>query len=99
MMVTTQHKATQEYRRRLRDAGMARFEVVGLAHDRPLIRRLAKLLSDGGQAAEHLRSLVHQGIQAEPQRGGIFAALRQSPLVGEELVFEREQTDGRPIDL
>ncbi len=33
------------------------------------------------------------------QRGEVFAALRKSPLVGEDLTFEREQTDGRPIEL
>jgi hypothetical protein len=34
-----------------------------------------------------------------PARGGILAALRRSPLVGEELDLTRPQMEGRPVDL
>jgi len=41
---TSQKRALKNYRRRLGKRGMARFEVLGLASDRLLIRSLANLM-------------------------------------------------------
>ena len=52
MSNTSQRRALKNYRDRLVERGMARFEVVGLGADRALIRSLAR------QLAENL-SLIH----------------------------------------
>jgi hypothetical protein len=41
-----QKRALQNYRSRLNERGMARFEVLGLGEDRELIRTLARRLAD-----------------------------------------------------
>jgi hypothetical protein len=79
---------------------MSRFEVLGLDSDRELIRSLAKRLAQNDGAAARLRADVLSSITGEPPpKGGILAALRQSPLVGAELDLTREVTSGRNIDL
>lgn len=80
--------------------GLVRFEVCGRDTDRELIRALAQQLTEDGPEAARLRALVGQAIAEEPpQRGGILAALRRSPLVGADLDLERVRQDVRPVDL
>ena len=58
-MSDTAHKrALDSYRKRLRQRGMARFEVLGLAGDRDLIRTLAKRLADDATDAARIRTTV-----------------------------------------
>jgi hypothetical protein len=100
MSNTSQRRALKNYRDRLVERGMARFEVVGLDIDRDLIRSLARQLAENGPEASHLRTIVNQSIGAgPPQKGGILAALRRSPLVGADLEVSRAMTYGRAIDL
>jgi hypothetical protein len=100
MVDTAQKRALKNYRQRLSDKGLARFEVLGLDSDRELIRSLAKRLARNDGAAARLRADVLRSITDEPPRkGGILAALRQSPLVGAELDLTRDITSGRKIDL
>jgi hypothetical protein len=66
-------------RRRLQKRGVARFEVLGLNADRDLIRSLAT-------EAIRIRSEVTRAVSGTPQKGGILAALRRSPLVGSDLI-------------
>jgi hypothetical protein len=95
---SSQKRAIQNYRTRLSERGLARFEVLGRADDRALIRTLARRLSEDGIEATRLRAAVHQSIGGEPPRtGGILAALRRSPLVGSELDLERAREDGRDV--
>jgi hypothetical protein len=97
---TSQTRALRNYRKRLSQQGMARFEVLGLATDRELIRSMARRLADNGQEANQLRDLVHRKIAAEPKKkGGILAALLRSPLVGADLELTRPRVDMRRIDL
>jgi hypothetical protein len=97
---TSQTRALKNYRSRLNQRGMARFEVLGLSTDRELIRSMARRLADNSPEAEELRASVHQRVMLEPQKkGGIFAALRRSPLVGADLKIVRERTSGRRVDL
>jgi hypothetical protein len=95
------HKhALKNYRQRLSDKGMARFEVLGLDSDRELIRSLARRLAQNDGTAARLRADVLRSMTGEPPpKGGILAALRQSPLVGAELDLTREVTPGRDVDL
>jgi hypothetical protein len=92
--------AVQNHRSRLNARGVARFEVQGLDRDRELIRRLARRLAEEGPEAQQLRLQVERSIGGEPPKtGGILAALRRSPAVGADLVFERPFDPGREVDL
>lgn len=96
----SQKRAVNNYRKRLRKRGMARFEVLGLGVDRDLIRSLAKRLAQGSPDSARIRAEVRHAISAQPQnKGGILDALRRSPLVGAELSLERPVTAERKLDL
>ena len=100
MGTTAQNRALKNYRDRLVERGMARFEVMGLDIDRQLIRALARQLAENGPEASKLRAVVNQSIGASPPRqGGILAALRRSPLVGAELDTSRPIIHGRAVEL
>ena len=99
-MGSSQKRALQNYRTRLGERGLARFEVLGRDADRDLIRSLARRLAAEGPEASRLRALVGQPMAGEPpKKGGILAALRRSPLVGADFHFERVREEGRDIDL
>lgn len=100
MSDTSQKRAIKNYRNRLVERGMARFEVLGRDSDRELIRTLAKRLAEDGPEAERLRAAVSQGIAGQrPRKGGILEALRRSPLVGADAVPARPFEPGRKVDL
>ena len=99
-MPNAQSRALQNYRTRLGERGLARFEVLGRDTDRDLIRTLARKLADDGQDAAKLRAVLKGTIaDAAPKKGGILAALRQSPLVGANLNLKRPREDGRKIEI
>lgn len=100
MTDTAQDRAVKNYRKRLQQRGLARFEVMGLAADRKLIRSLAKRLAEDGPESKRLRATVSQTLTDQaPRRGGIYAALRRSPMVGASIKVRREITQGRKVDL
>jgi hypothetical protein len=100
MSDTPQKRALRNYRTRLNARGIARFEVLGLEVDRELIRLLAKRLAENDQDAMRIRAAVSRTIAGDPpQKGGILAALRRSPLVGIDLNITRARTPGREVDL
>ncbi len=100
MSNTSQKRAINNYRKRLNQRGMARFEVLGLDADRDLIRSLAKRLADDGPDAVRIRATVRRTISAEPPaKGGILKALRRSPLVGAELNLKRPIAADRKVEL
>jgi len=95
-----QKRALQNYRSRLADRGMARFEVLGLDADRDLIRSLASRLAENGPEAKRIRETVGQSIAGSPpKKGGILESLRRSPLVGADLEFKRSKGTGRKVNL
>ncbi len=99
-MGSSQKRAIQNYRTRLGERGLARFEVLGRDADRDLIRSLARRLSEDTQEAAELRATVNRSIAGEPPKpGGILTALRRSPLVGADLDVSRPREAGRKIDL
>ncbi len=99
-MSNSQKRAIQNYRSRLSERGLARFEVLGRETDRDLIRSLACRLAEDSPAASRLRAAVNQTIADEPPaKGGILAALRRSPMVGADLDIVRPREEGRKIDL
>jgi hypothetical protein len=100
MTNTSQARALKNYRNRLNQRGIARFEVLGLSTDRDLIRSLARRLADNSSEAQEIRATIHRRIAANPlKKGGILAALRRSPMVGADLKLVRPRVAGRKIDL
>ena len=100
MPISPQKMALRNYRQRLESRGMARFEVLGLDHDRELIRAVARRLSRDDPDARRIRSTLKRTLAgATPPQGQILAALRRSPLVGADLDLERSVTPGRQVDL
>ena len=100
MQQPSQKRALKNYRERLGERGLARFEVLAPERDRDLIRALARRLAESGDEATRIRTTLATTIAGEPPRkGGILAALRRSPLVGAELDLVREVTSGRAVDL
>ena len=53
-----QRRAVENYRRRMRERGLDRFEVRGLAQDKALLRAVALRLAKGDAAAGKLRIIV-----------------------------------------
>ena len=99
-MGTSQKRAIQAYRARLGARGLARFEVLGRAADRDLIRSLARRLSEDGPEAQRLRNVVsHSIVGVPPKKGGILAALLRSPLVGVDLDLTRSLELGREVEI
>ena len=97
---SSQKRAIQNYRNRLSERGLSRFEVLGRNADRDLIRSLARQLAQDGPEAIRLRTAVNDTIAGEPRlKGGILAALRRSPLVGENLVVRRPRIKGRNVEI
>ena len=80
---------------------MARFEVLGREEDRELIRALAKRLAENDAAASEIRTAVRERIEPRQpsSKGGIWRALRNSPLVGADLDFTRDRVTERKVDL
>ncbi|MBO0145306.1 hypothetical protein JZX87_29715 [Agrobacterium sp. Ap1] len=99
-MSSSQTRAIQNYRSRLSDRGLARFEVLGRDADPDLIRMLARRLAENGPESAKLRAAVNDTINGEPpQKGGILAALRRSPFLGANVEISRQREEGREIDI
>ena len=75
--VSSQRRAIDNYRSRLTERGMARFEVIGPDDDRELIRSVAKRLAEGGADADRLRAAVSHSFSGQPpKKGGILKRCR-----------------------
>ncbi|GJE55944.1 MULTISPECIES: hypothetical protein [Methylobacterium] len=95
-----QKRALHTYRAKLAERGMARFEVLGRDTDRALIRSVARHLAKDGPEAVQLRQTISGVVDpASSEKGGIFRALRRSPLVGVELDLTRPRIAERDVDL
>lgn len=100
MSNAAQKRAMENYRARLTQRGVRRFEVMALESDRELIRSLARHLSEEGPEAEQARQAIKALVAGEPPKfGGILSALRRSPLVGADLELSRPREEGRRVDL
>lgn len=97
-MSNSQKRAVRNYRKRLDEQGLARFEVLGLDADRELIRAIARRLAEPGSDAGALREEIRRALSPPaPRVGGVLAALRRSPL--QTLDLQREHSPGRDLDL
>ncbi|SCB45968.1 hypothetical protein [Rhizobium multihospitium] len=99
-MTVSQKRAVQNYRSRLGERGLARFEVLGLDGDKALLRETARRLAEGGAESARIRDVLTKTVSGEPpKKGGVYAWLRSSPLVGADLDLERVKGKVREIDL
>lgn len=99
-MSSSRKRAIRNYRSRLRARGLEWFGVLGRDADRDLIRAVARRLAEQGSEASHLRAAVNENLAGEqPERGGILAALRRSPLVGADLALTHPREKERNADL
>lgn len=97
---SAQKRAIENYRSRLTERGIVRFELQALETDRDLIRTLARKLTEEGPGAGNLRRTIQQAVSGEPPKpGGILGALRRSPLVGVDLDLTRAREEGRDVEL
>ena len=89
------------HRTRTLATGARRVEVTVAAHDAGLIRAVAKTLRAGGEDAKRVRDALTSMTSLPPVQTGaeLVAFLRASPLVGEELMIERDRSTGRVVDL
>ena len=89
------------HRTRTLAAGSRRVEVTVAACDAVLIRAVARTLRAGGEDARRVRDALTSMTPPAPAQTGadLVAFLRASPLVGEDLVFERDRSTGRVADL
>jgi hypothetical protein len=93
-----QAQALKNYRKRLTRRGMARFEVLGLAADRDLVRTLAKRLAEDTPEAAEIRATLSEKIEPETRKkGGILEMLRGWPIA--DLDLKRPLVKPRKIDL
>ena len=101
MRDTPQKRAIRNYRSRLQERGIARFDVLGLDTDRELIRSLAKRLTLNDPDANRIRSEVNRTISegSQQKKGGLLAVLRLPAIEGLELEIDRPFDSGRKIDL
>ncbi len=100
MGTTSQARALTNYRKRLSKRGMARFEVLGLDSDRELVRALARRLAENDAEAAEIRASIGSKVAPDTRKkGGIYEALRRSPLVGADLNLSRPFVKPRKIDL
>ena len=99
-MGNSQRRAVRNYRSRLSERGLARFEVLGREADRDLVRSLARRLAEESAESVELRAMITEAVVGEPPRkGGVLAALRRSPLVGTDLDLSRPHEEGRKVNL
>jgi hypothetical protein len=97
---SSQARAVNNYRKRLSKRGLMRFEVLGLKKDRELVRTVARRLAENSLESEELRATVGEKIAPDTRKkGGIYEALRRSPLVGANLNLKRPFVKPRKIDL
>jgi hypothetical protein len=97
---TSRQRALKNYRKRLDEQGVTRFEVIGRKDDRALLRTLAKRLSEKGPDANRLRAEVSKSLAAPSgKKGGVLAALRRAPAGLADLTFDRPMTRERKFDL
>ena len=89
------------HRRKLQGSGAKRVEVTVPAQDAGLVRELASVLRAGGEQANKVRDSLRPLIPTKQVASGrdLVEFFRASPLVGEDLVFERDRSPGRDIDL
>ena len=79
MSDTSQSLLVRNYRRRLAERGLVRFEVLGRTADRELIRPLAKRLTEKSEEVDRLRLVVRRSLSGSPPRRGFWPGCANLP--------------------
>ncbi len=95
-MPSTQKTAVDNHRRRLREHGFSRLEVVVPKADKVLIKEVARRLRGAPEEADATRRQLTRLARGESEVG-LKALLASAPLDGIDL--ERNRDTGREIDL
>lgn len=101
-MGNAQRAAVEKFRERMSERGLVRFEVVGAAGDRELLREAARRLAAGGPDADALRDTLRTAVYgiADDESGAVLVhAFRASPLADAPLDTRRATTTGRMVAL
>ena len=95
------NRRVMRHRARTIAQGFRRVEVTVPEDDAGLVKSLASVLRAGGDDASQVRDAIASIAAVEPARTGadLVAFFRDSPLVGEELTFERDPSEGRTVNL
>jgi len=93
-------RRVMRHRARAIAQGFRRVEVTVPEDDAGLVKSLASVLRAGGDDASQVRDAMTSITAVEPARTGaeLVAFFSDSPLAGEELTFERDQSEGRTVD-
>jgi hypothetical protein len=94
-LVKAQRKAVTNFRRRLKQRGIARLEVNVRIADAELVRDVVRALSNPDQE-QAVRKLLHENFGTKPTMG-LKDLLAAAPLEGIEL--KRDRDFGRDVDL
>ena len=73
MSNSAQKRAIDNYRSRLTERGIARFEIQALDADRDLLRSLARKLTEEGPEAGRLRRTIRRQWQANLRKRAVFS--------------------------
>ena len=79
-------------------SGLRRVEVTVPAGDAAVIKTAAQVLRRGGNEARKVREAIAPAVSAARTGRELVAFLRASPLVGEDLNFQRDTSTGRVVD-
>lgn len=94
-MPSTQQRAVTAHRRRLKERGLVRLEILATKEDRQLLKEVARRLREEPSKSKKLR-LELRGLVDFEERPSRKAILASMPL--EEADLEREPDLGREID-
>lgn len=88
------------HRRKLDEQGQQRVEITVPRADVALVKRLAAKLRAGGADAERVRVQAARLVSRPDIQTGadLYALLATAPGLG-EVTFERDNSEGRPVDL
>ena len=89
------------HRKKIAASGARRVEVTVPSRDAPLVKAIAGALRAGGDEAKLIRQSLQPMLAVPKAKTGseLVAFLRASPLVGAELLIERDGSTGRSVNL
>lgn len=96
-MTTTQRRAVESHRKRLKQRGLVRVEVQAKESDAPLIRQIAKVLRDDPSRAAKARVVLRQVVGTRFEGLSLKQLLAAAPLEGIDLSRPRDLS--RDVDL
>lgn len=98
MPASAQAKASLNYRKRLKEKGMQRFEVVGRVADKALLRAIATEIANDSEQAEKLRRELVKAVN--PANNSVLSVFDRPELRGLDLqIPPRGELSGEWVEL